>query len=337
VTGAGGFLGKRVVERLLAHGHGEIRGLLRNIAKGQGLLEIAEAYPDAELELVSGNLKSSADCARVVKDVDIVIHLAAAMKGGAADMFMDSVVGSRNLLDAIRLNPRTRVVLVSSFGVYGTAESPRNAVLDESFPLERHPEKRDVYSYTKLRQEQLFWEYREKYNIDLVVCRPGVIYGPGGGHFSSRIGLNLFGLFLHIGGSNRLPLSYVDNCAEAIVTAALSPDSSGQAYNIHDDEIPTCRRYLREYKKNVRKVRSLYMPYLAVMAMSKCVEWYHAYSKGQLPAVFTRYKSKSAWGGNRFTNAKLRSLGWTQLVSTAEGMRRTFASFRAELNGDANG
>lgn len=329
VTGAGGFLGTRVVERLLAHGQTDIRCLIRSRKAAQRLESLAAANPSVNIEIFYGNLKSRGDCTRAVGSVDLVIHLAAAMKGGAADMFMDSVVASRNLLDAISRNPQVRVVLVSSFGVYGTAGLRRGAMLDESVPFEQHPERRDIYSYTKLRQEQLFWEYREKYGIDLAVCRPGVIYGPGGGRFSGRVGLNLFGVFLHLGGSNLLPLSYVDNCAEAIVTVAMSESASGQVFNVHDSDIPTSRKYLREYKKHVEKIRSVYVPYFALMALSRAVEWYHGYSKGQLPAVFTRYKSKTMWGGNRFSNAKLRAIGWTQLVPTAEGMRRTFASFRA--------
>ncbi len=116
--------------------------------------------------------------------------------------------------------------------------------------LEQHPEQRDVDSHSKLRQEQLFWEYHQKYGFDLVVLRPGVIYGPGGGHFSNRVGLQpLRAVPPHLGGKNLLPLTYVDNCAEAIVVAALSEGSSGQVYNVVDDDLPTSGQYLSLYKK----------------------------------------------------------------------------------------
>jgi nucleoside-diphosphate-sugar epimerase len=138
-------------------------------------------------------------------------------------------------------------------------------------------------------------------------------------------------VFLHLGGSNRLPLTYVENCAEAIVTVALSRQLRERVFNIHDDDLPTSRKYLREYKRRVQKVRSMYVPYFALMAMSRAVQWYHGYSKGQLPAVFTPYKSKTMWGGNRFSNARLKATGWKQLVPTQEGLRRTFESFRRSL------
>ena len=56
---------------------------------------------------------------------------------------------------------------------------------------------------------------------------------------------------------------------------------------------------------------------------------YHAYSKGQLPAIFTPYKTATTWKGNRFDNTKIKSIGWKQLVPTSEGMRRTFEWLKA--------
>src|SRR5690606_2783769 len=103
---------------------------------------------------------------------------------------------------------------VSSFSVYGIADQPRGVLVDETTPLETQPMRRDPYSQVKLRQEQLFWDYARAHGLSLAVLRPGVIYGPGGGAMSSRVGLNLPGVFLYLGGRNVLPLTYVDNCAE---------------------------------------------------------------------------------------------------------------------------
>jgi nucleoside-diphosphate-sugar epimerase len=223
-----------------------------------------------------------------------------------------------------------RVVVVSSFGAMGVSDLGRGAMVDETTPMETHPEQRDVYSYSKLRQEQLFWEYRDKFGFELVVLRPGVIYGPGGGHFSNRVGLSLFGMFVHLGGKNLLPLTYVENCAEAIVVAALHPGASGQIYNVVDDDLVTAREYLALYKKQVKPMRSVPVPYFALMWGSKMVEGYNRRSKGQLPAIFTPYKTRAMWGGNRFSNAKLKGIGWRPLVSTRDGLARAFAAFRAE-------
>ncbi len=331
VTGAGGFLGKRIVERLLVHGQMDVRCMLRDTGKARGLEEIAERYPGARLEMVAVNLRNPAEIADALAGCGMVIHAAAALKGSPAEMFMDSVVASRNLLDAVvAMAEKPRVVLVSSFGAMGVSDLGRGAMVDERTPMETKPELRDVYSYSKLRQEKLFWEYRERYGLELVVLRPGVIYGPGGGHFSNRVGLNLFGMFLHLGGSNVLPLTYVENCAEAIVVAALSAGADGEIYNVVDDDLPTSRAYLGMYKRRVKTLRSVPVPYFGLMAVSRMVERYSRSSKGQLPAIFTPYKTRAMWGGNRFSNAKLKGLGWRPVVSTAAGLETSFAAFRGE-------
>jgi nucleoside-diphosphate-sugar epimerase len=187
---------------------------------------------------------------------------------------------------------------------------------------------RDPYSYAKLRQEQLFLEHQQKFGFELVVIRPGAIYGPGGGHFSSRVGLQVGPVFFHLGGGNALPLSYVENCAEGIVVVGTMPDAAGQIFNIHDDDIPTAAQYLREYKKQVKRIRSIRLPYFLTRLMGGILENYHRRSMGQLPAILTRYKIASEWGGNKFSNKKLHTTGWRQIVSTPDAMARTFAYFR---------
>ena len=335
VTGAGGFLGTQVVARLLAHGYTDIRCFLRDRGKAERLLALAESSPGAQLELCYGNLRSTSDCARAVADVSLIVHLAAGLKGAPAELFADSVVVSRNLLEALETREgipieKTRVVLVSSFGVYGVASGGRGARIDETTPLEDHPELRDTYSHSKLRQEQLFREYQRKDNFELVVLRPGVIYGPGGGAFSMRVGLQIGPVFFHLGGSNLLPLSFVANCAEAIVLAAGHPDSAGQVYNVHDDDLLTASRYLREYERHVKRIRSIRLPYFVTRMLARCLQAYHRRSQGQLPEILTLYKVAAAWGGNSFTNAKLHALGWRQLVSTPDAMAQTFEYLRRQ-------
>jgi len=343
VTGAGGFLGVHVVERLLAHGHPDVRCLLRDRGKTERLLRLVESHPGAQMELRYGNLRSHPDCARAIADVSLIFHLAAGLKGSPAELFVDSVVASRNLLEALQARDglsvqKTRVVLVSSFGVYGVVPLGRGACIDEQTPLENHPELRDTYSHSKLKQEQLFWDYQRKAGFELVVLRPGVIYGPEGGAFSSRVGLQIGPLFFHLGGSNLLPLTYVVNCAEAIVLAGLHPDSAGQIYNVHDDELPTASRYLREYKRHVKTIKSITLPYFITRIMARCLATYHRRSQGQLPAIITPYKAAAAWGGNKFGNSKLNSLGWRQLVPTSDGMLQTFECLRkTELDSGGTG
>jgi nucleoside-diphosphate-sugar epimerase len=329
VTGSNGFLGGALVARLLAHGITDIRCFVRPGSNRSRLEKIQAESPGVCLEIFEGSLASAASALKALEGVDLILHLAAGATGAAADIFLNSVVSSKNLLEAITASGKDmKVVLISSFGVYGVAGLPKGAVIDEHTPLEPHPDRRDNYSFAKLRQEQLFWDAREAHKLRLTVLRPGVIYGPGGTAISSRVGLNLFGVFLHLGGRNLIPLSYVDNCAEAIVAAGLDDSTDGEIYNVHDSDLITCAAYLKRYKRDVKQMRSIKIPYFVLKAMSGLIESYNRRSRGQLPAVFTPYKTATTWKGHRFDNSKLRSIGWEQIVSTDEGLRRTFESLR---------
>lgn len=331
VTGAGGFLGGALVERLLERGQNEIRCFVRPGGSLQKLEACGQKFADASIEYFVGNLTSRNDAAEATENVDVVFHLAAAMAGSAADMFLNTVVASKYLLEAVASRKTTRVVLVSSMGVYGVADQPAGFVINENAPLESRPEKRDIYSYSKWRQETLFREYHQADAFPLVILRPGVIYGPGGPAISSRVGVNLFGLFLHFGRGNVLPLTYVTNCADAVALAGLSEKAAGEVYNVVDDGLPTSREFLRRYRREVKKLPFVTVPYPLIQLLSRGVEKYHAYSKGQLPAIFTPYKSASIWKGNLFDNSKIKSIGWRQLVSTEDGLTRAFRCLRDEL------
>ena len=332
VTGAGGFLGQRLVESLLAHGERDLRLLLRAGSRGPDVDALRKSYPQAQLEICRGTLGDAADVRRAVADVDYVYHLAAAKGGAVSEIFLHTVVGTKKLLDAIvELPKRPVILLVSSMSVYASATQPRGATIDEQSQVEPQPELRDPYAYSKARQETLFHEYVDRHGLKGVTVRPGLIYGPGGTPMSTRVGLTLPGVFLHLGGDNQLPLTYVDNCADALVRIGQSPESQGQIYNVIDDDLPACGEYLRRFKRESlrglkRPARSVSVPWPVTLALSHLIERYHHYSKGQLPAFLTPYRSRALWGGNRFDNTKLKALGWRPKISTDEGLRRTFAA-----------
>lgn len=329
VTGAAGFIGRRVVERLLERGFRNVRCFARR--HPAHVADLARRRNGVRIEIVEGNLLSRADCTTAVAGAAVIYHLAAARgEKSFADAFLNSVVTTRNLLDAARSSGSLkRFVNVSSFTVY--AGTPRRSrLMDESWPIEDRPESRgDSYCYAKVKQDALVADYGRRFGLPYVIIRPGYVYGPGNEAITGRVGIGTFGIFLHLGGPNTLPLAYVDNCADAIILAGLQRGIDGQVFNVVDDDLPSSRRFLELYKRNVRRFRSIYVPHLVSYALCGMWEWYSRWSEGQLPPTFNRRSWRAYWQRTRYSNDKLKTtLGWKQRVATPEALQRYFESCR---------
>jgi len=328
ITGASGFLGRKV-SALFAHSYkGEVRCLVR---PGTDLKGLREACGDEfdKLHLVTGTLLSQTDCNSIVEGVDLVVHLASGTSGAPAEHFLNSSVATRNLLNAMSVT-KPKLIHCSSFSVYGCESLPKGTLINEESGLEPHPELRDIYAQSKIHQEKIVFEMCQRLEIEFACIRPGVIYGPGGGAISSRVGLKLFGRFLHLGRNTTIPITYVENCANVFLVLAKRGVYGCNIYNVVDNDLVTSKEFLKLYSANVEKLRSISIPYPLLFAMSLACEKYHKYSDGQLPDIFTRYKTKSMWKGFRYTNEKIKALGWSQIIPTSEGLRNHFDFLREE-------
>jgi nucleoside-diphosphate-sugar epimerase len=330
ITGAAGFIGSRVVENLLDRGFRNLVCFARPSGDLAQIEAIITRCPSgSRIEVFKGNLLSRQDCESASKDVAVVLHLAAGTSAKSfPDAFMNSVVATRNLLDACLLRGRLkRFVSVSSFTVYTNKGKSRWRLLDESCSVEENPCVREAaYCFAKSKQEQIITEYAKKFGIPYVFIRPGAVYG-GDANITGRVGLNTFGIFLHLGGSNQIPFTYVDNCAEAIVLGGLVKGIDGEIFNVVDDNLPSSRQFLRQYKRHVKRFKSIYVPH--AVSYMLCLLWdkYSRWSGGQLPPAFNLSRWHAEWKKTRYSNAKLKAkLGWTPRVSTAEGMRLYFDS-----------
>ena len=336
VTGAAGFIGSRLVKRLLDYGFRNIRCFVRPSSNTNRLrTAIAASGAENTAQIISGNLLSKQDCAQAVNDIGVIFHLAA---GGSAksfpDAFMNSVVTTRNLLEAtIQRKCLKRFVNISSLAVYSNQGGSRCRSLDETSPIEVDPARRgDAYCYAKAKQDEIVEEYARNFSIPHVTLRPGVVYGPGTGGITARVGIGTFGIFLHLGGFNKLPLTYIDNCADAMVLAGLTKDVDGEVFNITDDDLPSSREFLRLYKRNVTHFRSIYIPHLFSYFLSYIWERYSDWSEGQLPPVFNCRRWYAYWKKATYSNAKLKSrVNWQPKLPTAEGLQEYFRYCREKV------
>ena len=336
VTGANGFIGSRVVNSLLDYGFRHIRSFVRPFSDLTALETATRAHggtSNRAIEVVEGNLLSREDCARAASGVSLIFHLAAGMDKSFAGCFMNSVLTTRNLLDEGRASGLLkRFVNVSSFAVYSNFLMPRGACLDESAPIESEPvQRQDAYAYAKLKQELLVQQYGNAHGIPHVILRPGAVFGPGKAPLTGRVGISPFGPFLHMGGGNELPLTYVDNCADAIALAGVVSGIDGQVFNIVDDDLPTSRSFLRLYKRHARSMRSIPVPYRVAYLLCSLWESYSVRSAGQLPPRFNRRRCAAEWKGNTYSNRKLKQLtGWMPRVPIEQAALRYFEYVRSQ-------
>lgn len=324
VTGAAGFVGSRVVASLLRLGFERVRCGVRR-SSDLGLLQAAIPAKHANrCEVVEANLLSREECHRLTTNAELVYHLVAGRGKSFPGCFQGSVITTRNLLDSLLEHQRLkRFVNVSSFAVYSRFQSKRN-IWDETCPLEDNLEKRyDAYVYGKLKQDELVQDYRDRLGVSATIVRPGIVFGPGKKAIPGFVGIDTFGFFMHLGGGGLLPLTYVDNCADAIVLAGLLEEAEGEVFNVVDDDLPTSRAFLREYKRHVRRFASVPVPYPVTYGLCALWEWYAERSKGQLPPVFNRRECAFAWRGHRYSNRKLKDLlGWQCRVPMREALHR---------------
>lgn len=337
VTGSNGFIGSRVVASLLNGGFTNLKCLVRPSGNLAQLEKIIHAHPKARISILKGNLQSREDCARAAEGVSVIYHLAAGRgEKSYPDAYMNTVITTRNLLDAVaQAGTLRRLVNISSFSVYSNHDTRHGDLLDETCAVDDQPHLAgEAYCYAKVRQEELVSEYVRKYHLPVVTLRPGAVYGPGNKGITGRVGVGTFGVFLHLGAGNRIPLSYVDNCADAIMLAGVIKGVDGEIFNVVDDDLPTSRQFLRMYKKQVGRFRSIAVPRPVSYLLCYAWEKYSAWSEGQLPPVYNRKAWSKYWKGNTYSNEKLKELlGWQPRVGFAEATARYFTYQKREGSG----
>jgi 2-alkyl-3-oxoalkanoate reductase len=312
VTGATGFVGRHLVDALRARGH-QVRALHR-----------PQTVPDLPtgVEPVSMDLRAPDGLAAALEGVDVVIHAAAAKSGDLHDQFAGTVTTTQHLLAAMRATGVRRLVLVSSFAVYDQAALPSGGLLDEDAPLRDPARTNDPYGATKRLQEELVEEVAAAEGWSVVVARPGAVYGPGE-LWTGRLGSQARDgrIWLCVGDDAELPMTEVGNCADAL--AHLADHVAGQdgpgllRVNLVDDERPTQASYRAALLERVDAPdRVVVLPWRLV----HLVLWLlHALDRSlgsplRLPRALQFEAAMARWKPLRFTNRRLRELGWTQPV-----------------------
>lgn len=224
VTGAAGFLGSHLVQRLRADGH-EVRALVQSAAQASGVpTGVAHHIGDVTL--------ADTLCAPL-QDVETVFHCAARLPGRAseAEIWHANVDGTRILLAACVAAGVTRLVFMSTDSVYGDGHQ---RAADEHTPLAPDYLFEDNYPRSKAVGEQLVREAGATQGLCVSILRTCMIYGPGastGSEFLRWWAAKRVHLLVGSGRA-RLSMVFVTDLVEAMLLAASSPQAVGQTYNV---------------------------------------------------------------------------------------------------------
>ena len=214
VTGASGFIGRRVVERLFLEAHADVRALVRDY----GAAAPVARFP---VELVRGDVLNAESLLEAVRGCDVVFHCATGTSWILRERRRVDVDGTRNVLEAAAAGG-ARVVLLSTVLVYGiTPDGP----LDERAPRRRTG---DLYADAKLRAERIAAELSRR--VEVTTLEPTAVYGPWAGVYGYSV-LNALRdrpVLLVDGGRGICNLVYVDDLVSAMLAAATSREAVGE-------------------------------------------------------------------------------------------------------------
>jgi len=234
VTGAGGFIGSHLTERLLEIG-ANVRAFVRyNSRNDWGMLELLTGEKTDQFEVISGDLRDGDTIRYIVKDVDIIFHLGSLISIPYSyirprETIETNILGALNILMAAKEYGVEKIIHTSTSEVYGTAQY---VPIDEKHPLQAQ----SPYSASKIGADKIVESFYRSFDIPVAIIRPFNTYGP---RQSARAVIPTIitqvltrdKLFL---GSLRpkRDYTYVKDVVEAFIKVAESSRSTGKVINI---------------------------------------------------------------------------------------------------------
>lgn len=316
VTGATGFIGGRLAQRLATEEGAVVTGTGRSLAK-------ASFLQASGVQLVQADLMDTEKMARLVMGQDVIFHVAAWMgrRGYAPELaYTLNVTATESLIRQAAAAGVRRFVLVSSITAY---EFPTTRMIGEDTPLD--PEQPEVYGRTKAIGEQRATMLASKFNIELAIVRPALVYGPRAHSWTvSMVQLVQKGVPVIFGdGSGTAYPVFIDNLVDGMLLTAVHPAAAGEAFNFSDPAIPM--REFFGYYGNMCNRRPRRLPLWAaniLLALNKTFKLNLPINKDRLLRLALKIEYPT-------TKAE-KLLGYKMRVPIPEGMQRTEAWLREE-------
>lgn len=235
VTGAEGFIGSHVVERLVEENHDVTALVLYNSFNSVGWLEQLSSSNPANLRILLGDVRDSSSVAHATAHQEVVVHLASLIAipysyQAPRSYIETNVIGTLNVMEAARDAGVRRVVHTSTSEVYGSA---RYTPMDESHPLVGQ----SPYSASKIGADQLAHSYWASFDLPVTIVRPFNAYGPRQSQraFIPSVIVQLLSGATRLALGSLAPtrdLTFVHDTAEGFRLVAESELGSGEEYNM---------------------------------------------------------------------------------------------------------
>jgi nucleoside-diphosphate-sugar epimerase len=327
VTGANGFVGRHVVDALLSRGV-KVRALVRPAAHLDSF-----DWPSS-VDVFRADLRTSRDLARAFDDVDVLVHIAAVVSGGEDAQFAGTVVGTERLLTAMAGTACRRLVLCSSFSVYDYSST--SGTLDENAPLHKTADvyTRDGYTIAKWWQERVTRRFAKEHDWTLTVLRPGFIWGRGHAYLAA-LGQEIGRHHIVIGPWTRIPMTHVENCADAFASAVTDERAFGETFNIVDDAGERIWNYLSDHLRGTAsRGWRLPLPYWFALMMVRLASITVFRTATKVPGILMPRRFESRFKPLQFDNRKLReTLGWAPPLDYQRCLTRTYDPVASNLPG----
>jgi nucleoside-diphosphate-sugar epimerase len=334
VTGATGFIGRHLVERLRADGH-EVRALVRNLAKALAIRRLGA-------EVFSGDVTDRQSVSEAMRGVQAVFHLASRVTdwGSWTEFESATVQGTENVLRAAAEARVIRFVHLSTVGVYDDRETRKSRIVDETISQgDRGDRTLGFYARAKVLAEAAVWRYYKSHRLPVVVLRPALVYGPHDETTLPRLIDYLRGRGAMWVGANNPTIDpiYVSDVVDCAVAALESPNAVGQAYNVAPDREWGVKEFWTSLCRElgIRPPRWTIPAWTVALAAVVCETVARALGRRQPPTLTRAGVSIFALDRHHDPTKAMRELCWRPKVSLQEGLRRTVRSMTVALDNRA--
>ena len=310
VTGATGFIGRRLVARLL-----------------EGDVEVAAlALPDepiradwgGRVRIVRGDVRERGDVEAAVRGVGTVFHLAA-LVGDTGDYeahWKITALGSGKLYEAAAV-AGARVVVTTSICAYGDAIA--KGLCREDTVRGRH---QGPYGRAKQAQEDLAFRAAEEHGLAVTIVRPSNVYGIGSRPWVEGLAAGLrAGVVPVVGeGSGNAGLVHVENVVDALLRIGEREDTVGRVYNVCDGLDTSWRRYMDDIADCAGASAPVAVPREELYEAAVGNEDPETLTPPKNPAILPLEVLNLIGSDNRFDTAALRALGWSPRIGYTEAI-----------------